>query len=57
MTSIAERDKELDMPDTIVISDCSDSLGERLFQDLWRSLGDSVFRQGLVLQSRLPLVG
>ena len=28
-------------------TDCSDSLGERLFQDLWRNLGDSVFRQGL----------
>ena len=26
---------------------CSDSLGERMAQDLWRSLGDSVFRQGL----------
>ena len=47
MSSIAERDKELDMPGIRVISDCSDSLGERLFQDLWRSLGDSVFRQGL----------
>ena len=30
-----------------VKTDCSDSLGERLFQDLWRTLGDSVFRQGL----------
>ncbi len=29
------------------ISYCSDSLGERLAQDLWRTLGDSVFRQGL----------
>ena len=47
MTSIAERDKELDIPGKRIISDCSDSLGERLFQDLWRSLGDSVFRQGL----------
>ena len=47
MTSIAERDKELDMPGKRVISDCSDSLGDRLFQDLWRGLGDSVFRQGL----------
>ena len=47
MTSIAERDKELDTPGVRIISDCSDSLGERLFQDLWRSLGDSVFRQGL----------
>ena len=28
-------------------TDCSDALGERLFQDLWRNLGDSVFRQGL----------
>ena len=26
---------------------CSYSFGERLFQDLWRSLGESVFRQGL----------
>ena len=47
MTSIAERDRELDTPGVRIISDCSDSLGERLFQDLWRSLGDSVFRQGL----------
>ena len=47
MSSIAERDRELDMPGVRIISDCSDSLGERLFQDLWRSLGDSVFRQGL----------
>ena len=30
-----------------VKTDCSDSLGDRLFQDLWRSLGESVFRQGL----------
>ena len=29
------------------ISYCSDSYGERLAQDLWRTLGDSVFRQGL----------
>ena len=29
------------------ISYCSDSFGERLFQDLWRTLGESVFRQGL----------
>ena len=28
-------------------TDCSDSLGERFFQDLWRNLGDEVFRQGL----------
>ena len=28
-------------------TDCSDASGERLFQDLWRNLGDSVFRQGL----------
>ena len=28
-------------------TDCSDALGERLFQDLWRTLGDSDFRQGL----------
>ena len=47
MTSIAERDRELDTPGVRIISDCSDSLGERLFQDLWRSLGDAVFRQGL----------
>ena len=47
MSNIAGRDKELDIPGVRVISDCSDSLGERLFQDLWRSLGDSVFRQGL----------
>ena len=47
MTSIAERDRELDRPGVRVISDCSDSLGDRLFQDLWRGLGDPVFRQGL----------
>ena len=47
MSNIAGRDRELDIPGVKVISDCSDSLGERLFQDLWRSLGDSVFRQGL----------
>ena len=47
MSNIAGRDKELDLPGVTVISNCSDSLGERLFQDLWRSLGDSVFRQGL----------
>ena len=47
MSNIAGRDRELDIPGVTVISDCSDSLGERLFQDLWRSLGDSVFRQGL----------
>ena len=47
MTSIAERDRELDIPGVRVISNCSDSLGDRLFQDLWRSLGESVFRQGL----------
>ena len=47
MTNLAGRDKELDTPGVKIISDCSDSLGERLFQDLWRSLGDSVFRQGL----------
>ena len=47
MSSIAERDRELDIPGINIISDCSDSLGERLFQDLWRSLGDSVFRRGL----------
>ena len=47
MSNIAGRDRELDIPGVRVISDCSDSLGERLFQDLWRSLGDSVFRQGL----------
>ena len=47
MSNIAGRDRELDLSGVRVISDCSDSLGERLFQDLWRSLGDSVFRQGL----------
>ena len=47
MSTIAERDRELDIPGVRIISDCSDSLGERLFQDLWRSLGDSIFRQGL----------
>ena len=47
MSSIAERDNELDIPGKRVISNCSDSLGDRLFQDLWRNLGDSVFRQGL----------
>ena len=33
--------------DEDVKTDCSDSLGDRLFQDLWRNLGESVFRQGL----------
>ena len=47
MSNLAGRDRELDVPGVRIISDCSDSLGERLFQDLWRSLGDSVFRQGL----------
>ena len=47
MTNLAGRDKELDTPGVRIISDCSDSLGERLFQDLWRTLGDSAFRQGL----------
>ena len=47
MANIAGRDRELDTPDVRIISDCSDSLGERLFQDLWRTLGDSVFRKGL----------
>ena len=44
-SNIAELEK-LDR-DKGVISYCSDSFGERLFQDLWRTLGDSVFRQGL----------
>ena len=47
MDNIAGRDRELDMPGVRIISDCSDSFGERLFQDLWRTLGDPVFRQGL----------
>ena len=47
MSNIAGRDRELDTPGIRIISDCSDSFGERLFQDLWRTLGDSVFRQGL----------
>ena len=33
--------------DAGVKTDCSDASGERFFQDLWRNLGDSVFRQGL----------
>ena len=28
-------------------TDCSDSLGERLFQDLWRTLGDSALSPGI----------
>ena len=44
-SNIAELEK-LDR-DKGVISYCSNSFGERLFQDLWRTLGDSVFRQGL----------
>ena len=44
-SNIAELEK-LDR-DKGVISYCSDSFGERLFQDLWRTLGDSVFQQGL----------
>ena len=42
--NIAELER---LEDAGVITYCSDSLGERLFQDLWRNLGDSVFRQGL----------
>ena len=47
LANIAELDQELDRLDLGVISNCSDSFGERLFQDLWRSLGESVLRQGL----------
>ena len=42
--NIAELER---LEDDGAITYCSDSLGERLFQDLWRTLGDSVFRQGL----------
>ena len=42
--NIAELER---LEDDGAITYCSDSLGERLFQDLWRTLGESVFRQGL----------
>ena len=42
--NIAELER---LEDAGIITYCSDSLGERLFQDLWRTLGESVFRQGL----------
>ena len=45
LSNIAELER-LDK-DEGVITYCSDSLGERMAQDLWRSLGESVFRQGL----------
>ena len=38
-------------------TDCSDSLGERLFQDLWRNLGWPVFQQGLANLHLLALKG
>ena len=43
--NIAELER-LDIEDGF-ISYCSDAFGERLFQDLWRTLGKSVVRQGL----------
>ena len=44
-SNIAELEK-LDREEG-VISYCSNSFGERLARDLWRTLGDSVFREGL----------
>ena len=38
-------------------TDCSDALGERLFQDLWRNLGWPVFRQGLANLHLLAITG
>ena len=45
-----------------VITDCSDASGERFFQDMWRNLGDSAFRQGLAIlylisRSGVPVAG